>query len=47
MTFIFVSSLPGLALVEDFGSQKVEAGGKDVTGIDDLPPPPKEINLVL
>lgn len=29
------------------GSQKVDAGGKEVTGIDDLPPPPKEINLVV
>lgn len=29
------------------GSQKVESGGKEVAGIDDLPPPPKEINLVV
>ncbi len=29
------------------GSQKVESGGKEVTGLDDLPPPPKEINLVV
>jgi uncharacterized protein YegL len=29
------------------GSQKVDAGGKEVTGLDDLPPPPKEINLVV
>lgn len=29
------------------GSQKVDSGGKEVTGIDDLPPPPKEINLVV
>ncbi|WP_256645587.1 vWA domain-containing protein [Thermomonas paludicola] len=29
------------------GSQRVDAGGKEVTGIDDLPPPPKEINLVV
>jgi uncharacterized protein YegL len=29
------------------GSQKVDSGGKEVTGIDDLPPPPKEFNLVV
>lgn len=29
------------------GSQKVEQGGKEVTGLADLPPPPKEINLVM
>ena len=29
------------------GSQWVDAGGKEVAGIDDLPPPPKEINLVV
>ena len=29
------------------GSQRVDAGGKEVAGIDDLPPPPKEINLVV
>lgn len=29
------------------GSQKVDADGKEMTGIDDLPPPPKEINLVV
>lgn len=29
------------------GSQKVDSGGKEVGGIDDLPPPPKEINLVV
>lgn len=29
------------------GSQKVDSGGKEVSGIDDLPPPPKEINLVV
>ena len=29
------------------GSQKIDSGGKEVSGIDDLPPPPKEINLVV
>lgn len=29
------------------GSQKVEQGGKEVIGLSDLPPPPKEINLVV
>jgi uncharacterized protein YegL len=29
------------------GSQRVDAGGKEVAGLDDLPPPPKEINLVV
>lgn len=29
------------------GSQKVDSGGKEVTGLNDLPPPPKEINLVV
>lgn len=29
------------------GSQKVDAGQKEVTGLDDLPPPPPEINIVL
>jgi uncharacterized protein YegL len=29
------------------GSQKVDQGGKEVTGLSDLPPPPKEINLVV
>ena len=29
------------------GSQRVDAGGKEVAGLDDLPPPPAEINLVV
>ncbi|KAA9002786.1 VWA domain-containing protein [Affinibrenneria salicis] len=29
------------------GSQKVEAGKKEVIGLDDLPPPPPEVNVVL
>ncbi len=29
------------------GSQKVEQAGKEVIGLNDLPPPPKEINLVV
>lgn len=29
------------------GSQKVDTGQKEVTGLDDLPPPPPEINVVL
>ena len=29
------------------GSQKVDAGHKEVTGLSDLPPPPPEINVVL
>ncbi|RYZ96708.1 MAG: VWA domain-containing protein [Moraxellaceae bacterium] len=29
------------------GSQKVDAGQKEVTGLDDLPPPPPEVNVVL
>ena len=28
------------------GSQKVDTGQKEVTGLDDLPPPPPEINVV-
>lgn len=29
------------------GSQKVDAGLKEVTGLSDLPPPPPEVNVVL
>ena len=29
------------------GSQKVDAGQKEVTGLSDLPPPPPEVNVVL
>ena len=29
------------------GSQRVDSGGKEVAGLDDLPPPPAEINLVV
>jgi uncharacterized protein YegL len=29
------------------GSQKVESGGKEVAGLDELPPPPAEINVVI
>ena len=29
------------------GSQKVDAGQKEVTGLNDLPPPPPEVNVVL
>lgn len=29
------------------GSQKVESGKKEVIGLDDLPPPPPEVNVVL
>lgn len=29
------------------GSQKVESSGKEVTGLDELPPPPAEINVVI
>lgn len=29
------------------GSQKVEQGQKEVTGLDDLPPPPPEVNVVI
>ncbi|OJU91489.1 MAG: tellerium resistance protein TerY, partial [Acinetobacter sp. 38-8] len=29
------------------GSQKVDAGQKEVTGLGDLPPPPPEVNIVL
>lgn len=29
------------------GSQKVESKHKDVIGLDDLPPPPQEVNIVL
>ncbi len=29
------------------GSQKVDAGQKEVMGLDDLPPPPPEVNIVL
>lgn len=29
------------------GSQKVDAGQKEVTGLGDLPPPPPEVNVVL
>ncbi len=28
-------------------SQKVESNGKEVSGLDELPPPPKEINVVI
>ena len=27
------------------GSQKIEASGKDVTGLNELPPPPPEVNI--
>ena len=29
-----------------YGSQKIDQGHKEVTGLDDLPPPPPEINVV-
>lgn len=29
------------------GSQKVEASGKDVSGLSELPPPPPEVNIVV
>jgi uncharacterized protein YegL len=29
------------------GSQKVDAGQKEVTGLSDLPPPPPEVNVVM
>jgi uncharacterized protein YegL len=29
------------------GSQKVDAGQKEVVGLDDLPPPPPEVNVVI
>lgn len=29
------------------GSQKVDAGQKEVAGLDDLPPPPPEVNVVI
>lgn len=29
------------------GSQKVESAGKEITGLDELPPPPAEINVVI
>ncbi len=29
------------------GSQKIEEGGKDVGGINELPPPPPEVNIVV
>lgn len=29
------------------GSQKIESGGKEVTGLDELPPPPPEVNIVV
>lgn len=29
------------------GSQKVETSGKEVTGFDELPPPPPEVNVVI
>lgn len=29
------------------GSQKIEAGQKEVAGLDDLPPPPPEVNIVV
>ena len=28
-------------------SQKIENGGKEVSGLDELPPPPPELNVVL
>ena len=28
-------------------SQKIESGGKEVSGLDELPPPPPELNVVL
>jgi uncharacterized protein YegL len=29
------------------GSQKIEASGKEVTGLNELPPPPPEVNIVV
>jgi uncharacterized protein YegL len=29
------------------GSQKVESGGKEVSGLNELPPPPPEVNIVV
>lgn len=30
-----------------FGSQKIESGGQEITGLSELPPPPPEVNIVL
>jgi uncharacterized protein YegL len=29
------------------GSQKIESSGKEVTGLNELPPPPPEVNIVV
>ena len=29
------------------GSQKVDSGQKEIVGLDDLPPPPPEVNVVM
>ena len=29
------------------GSQKIESGGKEVAGLNELPPPPPEVNIVV
>jgi len=29
------------------GSQKIEASGKEITGLNELPPPPPEVNIVV
>lgn len=30
-----------------FGSQKIESGGQEISGLSELPPPPPEVNIVL
>lgn len=40
-------SLNGVSASISTGSQKVDAGQKEVTGLNDLPPPPPEVNVVL
>lgn len=30
-----------------FGSQKIESGGQEISGLSELPPPPPEVNIIL
>jgi len=36
-----------MATINLVKGQKIEASGKDVSGLNELPPPPPEVNIVV